>query len=114
MKKDTSFYDYVMQDVLGNVSGVTSRAMFGGWGLYKDSVIFAIIVEDELFFKVDDGNRADFEKYGSRPFTYEGKNGKHVTMSYWLLPEEVLENTNELHTWLEQAVMASKRGKKKK
>ena len=34
MPKDQSFHDYVVNDVLVGISGITSRAMFGGWGIY--------------------------------------------------------------------------------
>ena len=56
MKKDNSFHEYVMRDFLGDISGITSRAMFGGWGVYKDGTIFGIIFDGELYFKVDKSN----------------------------------------------------------
>lgn len=94
--RNHSFHDYVVYDLLEGVPGITSRAMFGGWGIYKDQVIFAIIIEGELYFKVDDSNRAEFERLGSHPFTYAKKDGKQVTMSYWLVPETVLEDREKL------------------
>ena len=75
------YLSFIFQDVLGGVSGVTCRAMFGGYGLYKDQVIFAIIVNNQLYFKVDQRNRAQYEAYDSQPFSYE-KNGKSYQMSY--------------------------------
>ncbi len=68
MKRDQSFHDYVVQDLLEKESGITSRAMFGGWGIYKNGLIFAINSDGELYFKVGDSNRADFEKVGSHPY----------------------------------------------
>lgn len=52
---------------------VTGRNMFGGFGIFMDGLMFGLVAYDELYFKVDDGNRADYESAGSRPFTYEGK-----------------------------------------
>ena len=46
MKKDLSFHDYVLNDLLAYIAGIRSRPMFGGWGLYKNGIIFAIIVEE--------------------------------------------------------------------
>ena len=110
--KDSSFHDFVMQDVFGDFPGITSRAMFSGWGIYKNGKIFAIIVDGELYFKVGDSNRAEFEEHGSRPFVYESR-GKKVTMSYWLLPEEIMENRDELAEWVEKALATHSEKKKK-
>lgn len=42
-----------------------ARAMFGGFGIYLDGVIVAIIARDRLFFRVDDRNRSDYQEAGS-------------------------------------------------
>lgn len=110
LKKDQSFHDYVIGDLLGEIEGITSRSMFGGWGIYKDGLFFAIITNGELYFKVDDSNRADFEQLGSHPFVY--KQGKQKsTMSYWLLPVEVQEDRDKLGEFVGKAVAASHRAK---
>lgn len=113
MAKDPSFHDYVMHDLLATLPNITSRAMFGGWGIYKDDVIFGIIVDGELYFKVDDSNRGDFERSGSRPFVYS-QGGKSVTMSYWLVPEEVMEDEEKLGMWVGRSVGVSIQSRKKK
>ncbi len=113
MKKDQLFHDYVIHEVLKNVADITSRAMFGGWGIYKDGIIFAIIADGELYFKVDDSNRVNFEKFDSHPFVYSQGKHKQTTMSYWLLPEEIMEDELELTRWVEGSVNVSKQSKKK-
>lgn len=114
MKRDAEFHTFVMEDVLGDIPEVASRAMFSGYGIYKDGVIFAIIAEGQLYFKVDEKTEGQYKKYGSSPFTYEMPNGKKMSMSYWLLPEEIMENREELQDWVYEALAASKRGKAKK
>ena len=104
MARDDSFHEYIMNEVLAEIDGISSRPMFGGFGIYKDSVFFALIGDGELYFKVGDGNQADYKKHGSKPFVYTGHKGKDVTLSYWLLPEEIMENKNELIRWIDKAV----------
>lgn len=111
--KDRSFADYVLRDVLSGVRGIRSRAMFGGWGIYKDGVFFALIADGELYFKADDANRADFEAAGSKPFRYARKGRAAVTMSYWQVPEDVLERKDEIGRWVARSVEAAKRSSKK-
>lgn len=112
MAKDKSFHDYVMRDLFREFAGITSRAMFGGWGIYKDGVIFAIIVEGELYFKVDESNKDDFAKAGSHPFEYSRKGQEiPIKMSYWLVPGEIMEDKNSLRQWIEKSIRASKSSK---
>lgn len=113
-KKDQSYHDFVIEDLLGDIDGISSRAMFGGWGIYKNSLIFAIIAEGELYFKVDDSNRRDFEKLGSHPFVYSQGNHKPTAMSYWLLPAEVQEDRELLAKYVNKSVAASKNAKRVK
>lgn len=102
MTKNHSFHDYVVHDLLKDLPDITSRPMFGGWAIYKENIIFALIVLDELYFKINDGNRADFEAMDSHPFTYSKDNGKVVKMPYWLVPERVMEDKERLYEFVEK------------
>ena len=48
MAKDTSFHEFVMNELFADIDGITSRPMFGGFGIYKDGVIFALIGDERL------------------------------------------------------------------
>jgi|SRR3989344_3827070 len=109
MARDDSFHEYIMSEVLQGIDGVTSRPMFGGFGIYKDGAFFALISKGELYFKVDESNKSDFEKYDSKPFVYTDHKGKDVTLSYWLVPEEIMENKGELAKWVDKSVEARRK-----
>lgn len=106
-----SYYEYVLGDVLGHIDGITSRAMFGGYGLYLDGAIFGIITGDgELRFKVADANRAQYEQAGSSPFVYTGhKDKKPSVMQYWLVPEAVQEDRELVEEWVRQSAALSEK-----
>jgi len=112
MKKDSSFRDFVIEDLFAEIPGVTSRHMFGGWGIYKDGVFFSIISEGELYFKVDGINQPDYEALDSHPFVYS-REGKQVSLSYWLVPEEIMEDQERLAEWVYKSVEAGERSRKK-
>lgn len=114
MKNKSGFLSYLLEDVLHDIKDVTARAMFGGYGLYKNGIVFGIIADDELYFKVDDKNRAQYEACDSEPFTYEAKKGKKIVMSYWKVPADILEDPEALPKWIDASVEASKRSKNKK
>jgi DNA transformation protein len=97
------FIDYVIADVLRLVPDLVSRAMFGGYGIYSQGTIFAIVVDDQLYFKVSDANRAEYEAAGSEPFTYERRDGVRATMSYWSVPGEVMDDPEAAAEWARRA-----------
>jgi DNA transformation protein len=110
MGKKSPFVDHVVHDLLAHVAGITSRAMFGGHGLYKDGFIFAIIVEEDLYFKVDASNKKEFETRGSHPFVYSRGDHAATTMSYWLVPEAILDDPDVLARWVDVSAGISKAG----
>jgi len=73
-------------ELLGNVN---SRAMFGGYGIFHEGLMFALIADDTLYFKVDQSNRSMYQEAGSRPFPHG--------ISYWEAPAELLEDDDKLH-----------------
>ena len=108
---DIWFTDYVLER-LEPFGGVTARRMFGGQGLFKGGLMFALIADGELFFKVDDSNRPDFEAVKSEPFTYEKKEGKTASLSYWYVPEEMIEDFDELKAWAAKAYVVAVKARK--
>jgi DNA transformation protein len=86
--------------------------MFGGVGLYADEVFFGIIAADTLYFKVDDTNRRDFELAASHAF--KPYDDKPLTMPYYNVPADVLEDRDTLARWAARAVAIAVRSKTKK
>ena len=105
------FRDFVL-DQLAGVPQVRPKPMFGGVGLYSGARFFAILAADELFFKVGDDNRAAYEAAGSEPFRPVAD--RPVSMSYFRVPIEVLEDPAELAEWARAAIRAAGAGKPKR
>jgi DNA transformation protein and related proteins len=98
------FGDFVL-DQLARIPQLRSKRMFGGIGLYSGDCFFGILAADELFFKVDDSNRSAYQVAGSEPF--RPVTNRRVSMSYWRVPLEVLEDQGELATWALAAIRAA-------
>jgi len=105
-----SFCEHVV-DILSQWGQVTYRPMFGGYGLYREGQIFALVCEDRLYLKTDKENKHLFETVASEPFTYEAK-GKRATMSYWSAPEAFFESEDQAAYWAELAYRAGLRNAK--
>jgi DNA transformation protein len=78
--------------------------MFGGVGLFHGGTMFGLLARDEVFFKVGDANRAEYEATGEAPFSYDTKHGAHTITSYWRCPPELLDDADELRNWARKAV----------
>ena len=105
-----------LTDMLAPMGAVAARRMFGGAGLFREGLMFALIARDTLYLKVDDENRAAFEEAGMGPFTYE-KKGKTSAMSYFEAPPDALDDPDALLPWARSAWEAALRanaGKVKK
>ena len=110
MSEDT-FKEFVL-DQLRGLPELRARAMFGGHGLYCGANFFGILIDGRLYFKVDAASRANYVKHGMKPFTYT-KAKKLMTMSYYEVPPEVLEDCELAVAWAGQSIqLAAAIGKK--
>jgi DNA transformation protein len=98
----------LLQDALRDLAPVTARRMFGGAGLFTDGIMFGLVVDDVLYFKVDDANRPAYEAEKLEPFSY-GTKARRVITSYWRAPERLLDDPEEMRRWANEALGAAKR-----
>jgi DNA transformation protein len=110
MSVSDEFERYVC-DQLERWARVSVRRMFGGAGLYHRGLMFGLIADDVAYLKVDDSNRGDFEAAGMKPF--RPYDSEKVTMSYYQVPAEVLEDPGMFGEWAEGAYRAALRARKK-
>ena len=97
----SDYVDFVL-DALADWHTVTGRRMFGGYGLFRQGVMFALIIDETLYFKVDGSTRPAFEQAGSTTFVYYAK-GKLVALSYWQVPPDLFEDSEQLGQWAQKA-----------
>jgi DNA transformation protein len=109
MKSTPEFADYAVE-LLGSIGRVAARRMFGGYGLYCDGVMFALIADDVLYLKADDATRPEFERAGSEPFVYDAR-GRRTTMAYWRVPDEAMESRELAAPWARAAYAAALRAR---
>lgn len=98
-----------VQELLEGWAPVSARRMFGGHGLYREGLMFAIVMDHRVYLKVDAFNRPEFEAQGLTPFTFAMK-GKDVALSYWAAPDEMLDAPDHAVQWAKSAWEAAWRG----
>jgi DNA transformation protein len=103
MAADPAFVEYVLEQLDGTGQTcpersrrITHKAMFGGHGIWERGDMFALISSDStLYFKVNDDTRPRYEEAGSEQF---------MTMPYWSVPADLLEDREELQVWAAEAI----------
>ena len=111
--KTTPFLEYIVYDVFGESEAITYRAMMGGYTLYKDGKVFAIVDDEKLYFKGSKDTESWYLEHGAKKFWYM-KEGKIQYMNYFLMPNEIFENREEFALWFEIALSVATLPKKKK
>jgi DNA transformation protein and related proteins len=96
------------RDFLDHLSE-TVRAMFGGHGVYVDGLFVALVDDDVLYLRADDGNRAEFSALDLSPFEYTTKDGSRHGMSYHRAPDDALESAHAMAPWVRSALGAALR-----
>ena len=89
--------------VVGDLNG---RKMFGGYGIFEDGNMFALVSsEGHIHFKVDETNRAKYDAAGSVQFH---------NMPYFQLPNAIFQNDGDLFAWAKESIAIARAAKKKK
>lgn len=112
MTIDTGLIEWV-REALEPIGHVSMRRMMGGATLYLDSVVFAIVDDDQLWLKSDTGCDADWDAIGAPRFTVEMK-GKPMAMNYRRAPDDVYDDADAMRRWSMLAIEAGRRAAAKK
>lgn len=103
-------------ELLAPWDAISARRMFGGWGIYRGALMFALVADDLLYMKSGAVLRELVGDLELIPFTYEkplpdGKK-KKVVMSYAAVPPDVLEDGTSLCRWAEAAYQDALAGRR--
>lgn len=95
-KSNVAALEADLMEKLNGLEGITSKKMFGGYGIFCDKKMFAMIsAKEQIFLKINATNQADYEAKGSQ---------RHSRMPYFEVPDDVLENRDLLIEWAGKSI----------
>jgi DNA transformation protein len=106
MVASDSFAAFVSEQ-LALLGGITMRRMFGKTGVFCDGLMLAMVRDDALYFRVDEGNRAAFKEAESFPPLNYAKKGGTIDLAFWRAPERLFDEPDELVAWARAALAAA-------
>jgi DNA transformation protein len=113
MVASDSFAEF-LHEQLAAIGRLTMRRMFGKTGVFCDGVMLAMVTDNMLYFRVDDGNRSAFkEAEAFPPLNYE-KQGRTLDLAFWRAPDRLFDEPDELVEWARLALAAARRVAAKK
>ncbi len=89
-------------EMMQGLGGVRPQRMFGGFGLFKDGLMLAIWLGEQLYFKVDAQTAPDFDALGLPPFSYETR-GRRASLNYRLAPPQAHDDAEVMLQWAKAA-----------
>ncbi len=101
--------DAAIEDLFCALGPVQIRRMFGGKGIYVRGVIFALDLRGDVLLKGDAITAPVLEAAGATRWVYTGRNNTPVAMPYWSLPEQALDDPDEMARWAKLALEAGQR-----
>ena len=109
MKKISEFVEH-LHEVFAEFGHIEAKRMFGGYGLYREGLMFGLVAADVLYLKADEGTVELFIGLNLPPFEYE-KAGKTMKIAYYQAPEELFDDPQVAKQWAELALGAAVRAK---
>lgn len=98
MSTSVEYTEHIL-DLLTPLGDLEVKRMFGGVLLKVGNKQLGIIIEDTLYFKVVNSEvQKRYTSEGSEQFSYmrKGKKDPVVIKNWWSVPEDALENSEEL------------------
>ncbi len=113
-KPPDPFHEFVME-LFAPMGPVSVRRMFGGAGVFKDGLMFALLADDVIYLKTDAAFRAELEAEGGEPFIWtRPSDGKQTDMGYVSLPTDAMDEADLASEWGRKAFAVSLAAKAKK
>lgn len=97
-----------IQELFSVFGRVSVRRMFGGAGIFADGLMIGLISDGDIFLKADAQTIPKFQAEGMAAFTYGAKQ-RRVVMSYWRMPDRLLDDPEELAEWARSAFGTAQR-----
>jgi DNA transformation protein and related proteins len=108
MVASDSFAEF-LREQLAPLGRVSMRRMFGKTGVFCDGLMFAMVTDDTLYFRVDDHNREAFSEAACFPPLNYAKGGRTIDLAFWRAPERLWDEPDELVAWAQIALAAARR-----
>ncbi len=94
------------QAFFSDLGDIKSRSMFGGFGIFCDGVMFALVINDALHLRATEKNESKFKELGLEPYRYS-KRGFPIVTKYFAVPQTWWTQTETLMDYAKQSLKSA-------
>lgn len=105
MRVKSSLASYVAEQ-LSSLGRISSRAIFGGVGVFIDDRLLGIVMGDKVYLHTDKSNLDDYVARGMQQFK-PYPNAFDLTTDHHEVPSEVVNDAEQLKIWGARALNAA-------
>ena len=105
MRVKSSLASYVAEQ-LAPLGRISSRAIFGGVGVFIDDRLLAIVMGEKLYLHTDKSNLDDYVARGREQFK-PYPNAFDLTTDHHEVPPDIVNDAEQLYIWGERALSAA-------
>ena len=98
-----------LREQLAPLGRLSMRRMFGKTGVFCNGLMFGMVADDTLYFRVDEQNRTIFKEAEAFPPLNYQKRGRVIDLAFWRAPDRLLDDPDELVAWARAALAAARR-----
>jgi DNA transformation protein len=102
-------YAEFLREQFAPLGRVTLRRMFGKSGVFCDGVMFGMVTENALYFRIDEQNRTIFREAESFPPLNYRKKSSTIDLAFWRVPDRLFDEPDEFLVWARAALAAANR-----
>ena len=95
------FLQYAL-DFFNPLGRLTSKTLFGGNAILKNNITFAMVFDGSIYLKTNKNTVKKYLDLDSKPLSYK-KNNKTISLRYYEIPIEVLDDEDKLMQWAIEA-----------
>ncbi len=110
----TDFNAYILEQLQDAIPVLRAKSFFGGMGLTTHGLQFAMLMDNTLYFVVDDTTRPAYEGFSSICFSYQTATKKVSVKKYLSVPAHILEEQAELIVWARKSIKIAMQSDKRK
>jgi DNA transformation protein len=102
MKNNKSEFLQYALDLFNPLGRLTSKTLFGGNAILKNNITFAMVFDGSIYLKTNKNTVKKYLDLDSKPLSYK-KNNKTISLRYYEIPIEVLDDEDKLMQWAIEA-----------
>lgn len=110
MKKRSYARIHQSKECLSPLGDISYRALFGGYSLTVENVVFAMVSDGELYLRACEQSEVYFVKREAAPLVYN-KRGRTIELNYYHIDEELWRDREKLLQLSTDALFSARREK---